>query len=216
VSTRLDLTGQQYGLLVAVEPSPTRAVHWVCRCECGNLREVDTRNLRSGNTRSCGCTRGFKRITHGQSMTKARGRKPSRTYQVWLHIKARCESTTAADYHWYGGRGIRVCEEWSNSFEQFLADMGEAPIGLTIDRINNDGDYRASNCRWASPRLQANNRRTNRIVSYQGQDFTLADLARYVGLKYTTLFMRLKWGWPIELAVSPRKERAYARPRALK
>jgi hypothetical protein len=198
MSSRLDLTGQQYGLLVAVEPSPTRAVHWVCKCECGNFREVDTRNLRSGNTRSCGCVRPGSR-KHGHTLDG-----PTPTYQAWQHIKARCERATAADYYLYGGRGIRVCEEWQ-TFQGFYADMGDKPPGMSIDRIDNEGHYEPANCRWATPQMQANNRRSNRLVSYQGQQFTLAELARFVGLKYSTLSMRLKWGWPMERAVSPTK-----------
>jgi len=102
-----------------------------------------------------------------------------------------------------------MCDAWRDSFEQFLADMGEVPAGMSIDRIDNNGDYTPANCRWATVKEQANNRRTNRRVTYQGVNYTIAQLADITGIKRGTLYARLNYGWSIQRAVSPTQQRSY-------
>lgn len=131
--------------------------------------------------------------THGMAKTP--------TYSIWQHIRQRCLNPTADDYELYGGRGIKICEAW-NDFATFYADMGERPKGMSIERIDNNGDYTPENCKWATPREQASNRRTNRRISIGGETKTLTEWRNHYGIRDETVRFRLKRGWPIERALS--------------
>lgn len=162
----IDLTGQRFErlLVLSLHHRTYGQYYWTCRCDCGKETVASTAVLRRGTTRSCGC---FKREntsrlkkTHGHSHC-ADG-KPSRTYRAWQGMMSRCYTPTAKRYEDWGGRGIRVCDRW-HEFENFLADMGECPAGLSIDRFpDNDGNYEPGNCRWANAQQQADNKRPYR------------------------------------------------------
>ena len=149
---RKNITGQRFGRLVVLEPrergEKKTSQHWFCQCDCGKTTITRGTDLRLGRTRSCGCLR--LRTTHGGYSTRA--------WLSWHMMRQRCQIPSNPDYPNYGGRGITVCDRW-DKFENFFADMGERPEGLTLDRINNDGNYEPTNCRWATLSEQRLNQR---------------------------------------------------------
>ena len=190
-----DLTGQRFGKLVAVNPidEPTKSgqhKRWVCRCDCGETAIVTSDHLKKGTTKSCGC------INHGKTGT--------RLYRIWSHMRSRCQNPKDENYKNYGARGITVCKEWARDFMAFYnwAISSGYNDGLTIDRTDNSKGYSPENCRWADMRTQANNTRSNRKITYNGETKTLAEWARIIGVKQNTLLYRLKRGWSIERAFS--------------
>lgn len=163
-----------------------------CRCRCGKVKSVRKERLTRGRSRCCGC---FKK--HGMCKTKE--------YRVWTKIKERCYNPRAENYPRYGGRGVSMCDEWRNSFETFLKDMGECPIGkMSIDRIDNGGNYNHGNCRWADAVEQNNNKENTLRVTIGGVTKSLADWADDNGLKYTTVYRRFKLGWTPQDCLMPR------------
>ena len=166
-SKAIDVTGQRFGRLVVVGRSSRQSsagALWVCTCDCGGEAVTTSLKLRVGHTKSCGCLNAEARraasVTHGAS-------KPgNRTYRSWKEMRQRCNNHNSDKWKWYGGRGIKICQRW-NDFALFLADMGERPEGTSIDRINPDGDYEPSNCRWATPLQQAE---TNRGLIQKGSE----------------------------------------------
>lgn len=132
---------------------------FICECQCGNTGPFRLDFLKCGHTQSCGCLQKDKtaaaRLIHGHN----RKGKTTRTYRTWSNMVTRCTNPKGTDYKYYGGRGITVCERWLNSFENFLADMGEAPRGLTLDRIDPNGNYEPKNCRWTTWVEQRRNQR---------------------------------------------------------
>jgi hypothetical protein len=165
-----------------------------CRCSCGNEAVVYESKLRYGSTRSCGCLERESSInnlppaTHGKTR---RGQPRSRTYSCWLAMKARCTNPNTESYPLYGGRGISICERWKK-FENFLADMGEMPLDLTLDRVRSEGNYEPGNCRWADWDTQENNRRNNRRVVIKGVNLTVAQASRQLGISQSTIGHRAK------------------------
>src|SRR5882762_5920001 len=160
-----DLTGRIFGCWTVVgrAPNVNKLAKWTCRCMCGTVRDVYGGNLRKGRARggsiSCGCQ--FDRESHRLS--------DSSEYKIWLLMIRRCTVKTNADYPRYGGRGISVCAEWFNSFNKFFEDMGPRPLGLTLERDENDGPYSKENCRWATLSEQGRNKRNNRIIEFAGE-----------------------------------------------
>ena len=154
----IDLLNTRFGKLVAVEKTRLgRHTAYRCKCDCGNETTVRSQSLRRGESTSCGCLRAEKM----RAEKTRHGLYGTRTYNSWRAMLARCNDTSHRQFKDYGGRGITVCQAWNNSFESFLADMGERPIGTTLDRTENDGHYEPGNCRWATRTEQNRNKRHN-------------------------------------------------------
>lgn len=171
-----------------------RSKSYLCRCDCGVEKPVDHWSLKSGMSKSCGthAGRNNKHITHGRSDT--------RLYRLWMMMRDRCRNPKNHAYLDYGGRGIEVCERW-HKFENFYADMGERPAGLTLDRINNDGNYEPGNCRWATRAQQGRNKRNNHIVTVNGESKCVSEWAAGLSAPRRLVSVRLSRGWSDERAV---------------
>lgn len=165
-------------------------------CGCGNKKELNVGNVKSGNTKSCGCTRytANRTTTHGMTM--------SPTYRSWSHMKERCTNKSCKDYPNYGGRGIKVCDRWLDSFENFLSDMGVKPANTSIDRIDNDGPYCEYNCKWSTRVEQNKNKRSNVHITVDGVTKLLCEWAEHTGINATTISRRIKNGWNVKDAVT--------------
>jgi len=189
----IDMTGERYGRLIVIKFSHIKGKgisYWSCKCECGIEKNISRRCLISGNTKSCGCLSKEnvkKRATkHGLSHTKI--------YQVWANMKTRCNNENDQFYSDYGGRGIKVSDDWLD-FPKFHSDMSPAyKEGLSIERIDVNGNYELSNCKWATPLQQVTNRRNNIIVYVNGERKILKEACAILGLKYNTIHGRIKRG----------------------
>ncbi|MFF9595856.1 hypothetical protein [Methylobacterium fujisawaense] len=163
---------------------------WLFRCECGEAVEVQSALVRRGYTKSCGCFR----VSWARGRQTRHGQHRSPTYLSWQGMIERCRNPNVPAYDDYGGRGIRVCDRWSGSFETFLADMGERPAGTTLDRRDVNGHYEPSNCRWATPHVQATNRRNTIRVELDGELMLFGDACALVGVPYATAYSRIRRG----------------------
>ena len=193
----IDLTNEKIGRWTIIKRKGKNAngkILWLCVCECGNYRMVLGDNLRNGVTKSCGCLKNEKikerALKHGMTKTP--------TYITWLNIKQRCFNHKNKRYPNYGGMGITVCEAWLK-FENFYADMGKRPEGLTVERIDNELGYFKDNCKWGTYAEQSRNTQNNIMITYNKQTLCMRDWAEKTGIKYTTLWHRLK-KYPPEIA----------------
>ena len=190
-----DLSGHRFGKLLAIKPLGRRngQTHFLFKCDCGDEVPIAGVHVTSGRQKTCGC--GHRQVHHGRS------RAPE--YQIWRHMVARCTNPKNIGYRLYGGRGIKVCDRWLDSVDNFIADMGHRPSKRhSVDRRENDGPYAAWNCYWALPKEQGRNRRGLRVITFQGKTASASEWAEAVGLKYTTLLRRLKKGIPPKEALT--------------
>lgn len=185
----IDLSGKQFGKLLVLSRSEySKTAHaylWNCQCECGNIVKVSGNNLKNGHTKSCGCLKIKKQKTHELSDT--------RLYNIFYNMKSRCYNTKNPYFYNYGGRGITICNEWLNDFTAFYnwAITNRYKDNLQIDRIDVNGNYEPTNCRWVTIIQNSNNKRTNRYETYMGETHTIAEWAKILGINKSTLYNRL-------------------------
>lgn len=201
-----NLVGMKFGRLTVLERADDRvnkkgkhSIMWKCLCECGNIKVISRNSLLSHNVQSCGCLRAEKtrerRFRHGLRNTQL--------YRAWSNIKTRCYNPKKDTYAYYGGKGITMCQEWLNNFMAFYNwSMNNGyKKGLTIDRLNPNGNYEPSNCRWVTASQQQNNKLNNHIIEYNGEIHTLAEWSSLLNLNYGTLHRRIQYlNWSIEKA----------------
>lgn len=193
-----EFTPEKFGRLTTLGPKfrlpvgnqGQGAAYQVCACDCGDVRVVAASRLRQGGAKSCGC--------YSRDVLLARitthGKRKSAEYSVWTDMKTRCTNAKDKQYKDYGGRGIRVCARWQK-FENFYADMGPRPSNHdSIERSNTNSDYSPENCFWADRRTQANNKRSNRIITINGKSDTLANWCRHYSANYKSVHTRLRAG----------------------
>lgn len=206
---RKNLVNRRFGRLTVISqaddyiyPNGKRRTQWLCKCDCGEVVAIEQYNLVSGNSKSCGCLNNelvkTRSITHGD--------RYSRLYRIWSNIKSRCYNPNASTYSNYGGRGIEMCAEWRDSYSEFktwaLKNGYKDKSEFTIDRIDVNGNYEPNNCRWSTPKEQANNRRNTLILNSDGEAHTLSEWADIMGIKYHTLYARVfKLGWALDRAL---------------
>lgn len=185
--------GQTYGSLTVVsraDNTPHGKSRWVCVCSCGKQIVAQSDNLQTGRTMSCGHTS----YVHGKSNSPA--------YASWDAMKRRCYDPKHPSFKWYGGSGITVCDEWKESFDQFLLDMGERPDGRSLDRIDYNKGYAPDNCRWATQDQQANNTRSNVVICHNGEKRTATQWSILLGGCRQLVSNRINHGWSTTEAVS--------------
>lgn len=186
-----DISGQKFGRLTAVTPvgrsSDNRTI-WECVCDCGNTVFITGKSLRSGNTKSCGCLNAEKSTVRIVSFNTKHGGTKTPLFRRWSNMFTRCYNPHATNFKDYGGRGISVCDEWRDfaKFAEWALNSG-FDESLSIDRINPNGDYCPENCRWVDAKAQANNRRSTREISFEGETKSISEWARFFGMHPSNL-----------------------------
>lgn len=179
---------------------------WICECDCGEVRWVREGGLVGGYSLGCGCGRALTRAARNFGRSRKHGEagdgRETAEYRIWHSMRQRCSNPRDKGYPYWGARGITVCDRW-NDYVRFVADMGRRPSDShSLDRIDVDGNYEPSNCRWATPTEQAVNRRSTRFIEYGGERLCVSAWARKRGLSVSALWNRIYKGWPIERALN--------------
>jgi hypothetical protein len=190
-TNRKDITGNKYGKLTAISfvSCINKKTTWLFKCECGVEKEIKINNVMYNGTMSCGCLRIENFLSGGSN--KKHGKSKSNTYRIWDTMKQRCTNPNNNSYKRYGKRGIVFCKRWYK-FENFLEDMGEKPKGHTLERINNNLGYNRKNCRWATPKEQARNKRNTVYFEYFGEKKALAQWCEELNIPYKKMYYLLK------------------------
>ena len=203
----IDITNQKFNMLTVLEKSghKNNRIIWKCQCDCGKIIYENAIYLKNGRRKSCGCLNRQRLI---QIATKHNLSK-TRVYKCWIAIKKRCFNSNCDIYPLYGGRGITMCDEWKNDFLSFYnwSMQNGYKDTLTIDRIDNNGNYEPSNCRWTNWITQNNNRRNNHLITYNDKTLSLSQWAKEYDINLSTFTNRIRRGWSIEKALTtpPRK-----------
>ena len=198
-----DLINMRFGRLTVIKQEgkyKNGARLWLCQCDCGNQKHVAGTHLIAGRIKSCGCLLVETTVSRNRIEKKKHGLRNTRIYNTWRNIKDRCLNPNNAAYHKYGGRGITVCDEWKDNFQAFYdwSMANGSADDLTIDRKDVNGNYEPSNCKWSNMKEQANNRRNNIKITYDGKTKTLAEWANHLDIPYSRIEKRYISGMPIE------------------
>jgi hypothetical protein len=197
----IDLTGQRFGKLVVIKradwiKTKTNGANWLCRCDCGNEKIVASSYLFKGHTKSCGCYS----FRWKENIIRHNSQEHRKLFAVYRNIIKRCYDKNFKQYKDYGGRGIIMCDEWLKNFEKFYswAINNGYRKELSIDRINNDGNYEPNNCRWATIKEQSFNKRNTIILEYNNEKHTAKEWSKIIGISYSALLNRVKKKMPLE------------------
>lgn len=205
-----DLIGKKFAhwyVISVSSKSTSKHQYYFCKCDCGVTKDVSKHNLLNGKSKSCGCCKG-------ENVHKTHGLSSERIYSIWKAMRLRCYNKNGISYKYYGEKGITVCEEWKNDFQAFYdwAIANGYKENLTIDRINNNGNYEPSNCRWVTRKEQMNNTSKNRVFCVDGKNFTVAELARKHNMPYYLLSERINFlHWDIEKAINTPRGNKFGR-----
>jgi hypothetical protein len=211
----IDLTGQKFGRLMVIQrvENIKGRTAFLCKCDCGNLIKVIGHNLKTGTTKSCGCLAIEQSKINVKKMIKynaenipqfKHGLCKHRLFRIWANMHDRCMRKKCPAYKDYGGRGITICQEWINDFMNFYnwSMANGYKDCLSLDRINFNGNYEPSNCRWANSKTQNRNSRQCVYYEYKGEKYTRGELAELSGLSYDVIRYRLNHNWDVEKAVT--------------
>lgn len=201
-----DRIGKKFGRLTILSYNPkNHRGRYVCQCECGKIKEVDSSQLVSGRIRSCGCL--ARELTSqrsiGNKYSSKHQKNKTRLYQIWLDMKQRCYNPKQKVYKWYGAKGIKICDEWLDSyttFEKWCLENGYSET-LTIDRINSKGNYEPNNCRWVDTKTQARNKKSTILITHNGKTQCLKDWCIELNKNYPTIVNRIHNGWQPKAAL---------------
>ncbi|OWV62580.1 hypothetical protein ATY75_12210 [Rhizobium sp. N122] len=209
---KIDITGERFAnwSVLRFHESRGKLPYWLCRCDCGTEKSVWAADLKRGVSKSCGCM--TKKFISEASTKHGMSRHPA--YGSWVYMRSRCENENDDGFSLYGGRGITVCERWG-TFEAFWEDMGATwRKGLSIERLNVNGNYEPGNCTWATAKEQADNRRDSRLINTPAGPMKVDEASKKYGVPIPTLRSRIRYGWtdPRKMVRPPRKtSRVYTR-----
>ena len=195
-----DIQGKKFNLLYVKEYAGIKKknAYWLCECDCGKSKVLQGSDVSSGRRMSCGCYYRTRLVKHGHTIGGE-----SSEYLAWCNMKTRCYYKEYNQYYRYGGRGIKVCDRWLDSFENFLFDMGKKPSPKhSLDRIDNDGNYEPSNCRWSTPKQQIRNSNIVRLITYNGETKSIVEWSKILGINPSTIKNRLNYGFSLDVVFS--------------
>ena len=188
---KLNIVGQKFGEWEIIEHKPNG--HSLCRCSCGVEKILQTSTIKGGRSKSCGCK--------GSDWCRKHGMEGTSIYNVWIGIRGRCRNINYPAYKVYGAKGIEISNEWYDDFNVFYADMGDRPEGHSLDRIDPNGNYCKENCRWASIKTQARNKKNTIYLEYKGERRPMAEWSELLGLPRKSVEERIRKGWTVERAL---------------
>ena len=203
------MINKKFGRLTVLKEFKIKSrCHWECLCECGTTKIIRADGITNGSVKSCGCLHKETASRQGKVANYKHGKRHTKTYKIWEAMKRRCLNPNDHYYRYYGERGVEICAEWFN-FINFYKDMGNVPDRLTLDRIDNNGNYNPKNCRWATYKQQAENRSSNKFYNYKGIKDTLVNWTKYFKINKNTLWNRVTlYNWSMEKALfTPIKNR---------